>query len=90
LGPEGHYILFTPRSLSELLKRHGFTVKQVRTDTLTQWFQPADTLVNAVLNKIVYCLLFPFFPLLFHFGLGDNIEICAKKTSRAHMGRMAG
>jgi 2-polyprenyl-3-methyl-5-hydroxy-6-metoxy-1,4-benzoquinol methylase len=78
-GPDGHYILFTPQSLSDLLIKNGFEILNVSTNTLTQWIYRPDKFWKKVLNKIQYVLLFPFLPVLYQSHLGDNIEIVARK-----------
>jgi 2-polyprenyl-3-methyl-5-hydroxy-6-metoxy-1,4-benzoquinol methylase len=78
-GPEGHYVLFTPESLKILLKQHGCTIIDSQTNTLTQWMQTSSPLINTIGNKIIYCILYFFLPYIFRTGMGDNIEVVARK-----------
>jgi 2-polyprenyl-3-methyl-5-hydroxy-6-metoxy-1,4-benzoquinol methylase len=78
-GPDGHYVLFTPKGLRIFLENNGFSVVDMKTNTLTQWIQTRSTVINIIGNKIIYCLLFVFLPLIYTSKLGDNIDILAKK-----------
>jgi len=79
-GPDGHYILFTPIGLRILLEKIGYSVISLETNTITQWIHTKISVVNKIGNKIIYCLLFPFLPFLYRSGLGDNIEVLARKV----------
>jgi 2-polyprenyl-3-methyl-5-hydroxy-6-metoxy-1,4-benzoquinol methylase len=76
-NPKGHYVLFSPASLKNLLHKEGFKILHTTTDTITPWFMPVHTLVNKVANKIVYRCLLLFKKALFQRYLGDNIEVIA-------------
>jgi 2-polyprenyl-3-methyl-5-hydroxy-6-metoxy-1,4-benzoquinol methylase len=78
-GPEGHYVLFTPKSIRILLEKNGYSIVDLKTNTLTQWIHTRFQFLNRIGNKIIYCMLFPFFPFLFFSELGDNIGVFAKK-----------
>ncbi len=78
-GPAFHYVLFSPKSLKDLLEKEGFEVLKVRTDIFTPWFTPMNALWCKILNKIVYLFVHPFEKYILHLNLGDNIEILAKK-----------
>jgi SAM-dependent methyltransferase len=80
-GPDGHYVLCTPIGLRRLLERSGFSIISFETNTITQWIHTKSQVVNKIGNKIIYCILFPLLPFLYRQGLGDNIEVIAKKTS---------
>ncbi|MBU0619371.1 class I SAM-dependent methyltransferase [Patescibacteria group bacterium] len=78
LGPSDHYVLFNPRSLPMLLEKVGFTIINIQTDTLTQWFQSSCPIFNKVANKLVYLGFLPFKKHLFNKGLGDNIQVLTR------------
>lgn len=78
-GPGAHFILFSPKSLRMLLTDHGYKVLSVRTDTITQWWRPNDTILRKIGNKLQYELLNAFGSLLFRNNLGDNLQIIAVK-----------
>jgi 2-polyprenyl-3-methyl-5-hydroxy-6-metoxy-1,4-benzoquinol methylase len=80
-GPDGHYVLFTPKSIRILLEKNGYSVVNMKTNTLTQWIHTRFKLLNRIGNKIIYCVLFPFLPILYRYNFGDNIEVLAKKVS---------
>jgi 2-polyprenyl-3-methyl-5-hydroxy-6-metoxy-1,4-benzoquinol methylase len=79
-GPDGHYILFTPQSIRNVLETNGYSVISLKTNTLTQWIHTRFPIFNRIGNKIIYCVLRPFFPLLFRLTMGDTIEIIAQKN----------
>lgn len=78
-GPESHFNLFTIESLKILLKENGFIILRIKSDTLTQWLPTHDKLWKKIVNKVVYILLEPFTGIVYAQGLGDNIEIIARK-----------
>jgi 2-polyprenyl-3-methyl-5-hydroxy-6-metoxy-1,4-benzoquinol methylase len=78
-GPDGHYVLFTPKSIRMLLEMNGFSVVSIKTNTLTQWVHTRFQCVNRIGNKIIYCVLFFLLPSIFQSQLGDNLEVLAKK-----------
>lgn len=79
-SPEGHLVLFSPGSLAYVLKREGYAVLSLTTDTFTPWFMPIYKLRNKIFNKIVYLCAWPFKHILFQQYLGDNIEIIASNV----------
>jgi SAM-dependent methyltransferase len=77
-GPTAHFILFSPHSLQLFLTRMGFDLLDVRTDILTPWFTPSESVISRLFNKCVYLVVIPFQKFLFNHSLGDNIQIVAK------------
>lgn len=77
-SPNGHFTLFSLNSLCTLLERYGFEVIESRTNSITQWFVPNDTLLKKIANKIIYSIFSPIQLLLFKLNLGDNIEVIGK------------
>jgi SAM-dependent methyltransferase len=80
-GPEGHYVLFSLIGIRKALEQCGYSILHIETNTITQWIHTRLGLVNNIGNKILYLLLFPLLPFLFRVGLGDNIEVIARKKS---------
>lgn len=77
-GPADHVILYRVKTLEKLLTMHGFQILSIRTDTLTPWAYPPNTLLRRLINKIVYVFLFTRLASLFRRFMGDNIECIAK------------
>lgn len=80
-GPEGHYILFSVKSLKLFLSREGFKILELKTDTLTPWVIPSELFISKILNKIIFILFLPFKNYIFRNNLGDNIQIIAQKDT---------
>lgn len=78
-GSTAHFVLFSIFSLKLLLTSFNFNILDVSTDTLTPWFVPSEKFLSKILNKIVYVALLPFMKSLFRNGLGDNIQVIARK-----------
>jgi 2-polyprenyl-3-methyl-5-hydroxy-6-metoxy-1,4-benzoquinol methylase len=79
LGPEDHYVLFSVASLQKFLVNNGYKILDTKTDIFTKWFQPTTSKRNILFNKCVYLLIVVFLPFLYRLGLGDNIQILARK-----------
>jgi 2-polyprenyl-3-methyl-5-hydroxy-6-metoxy-1,4-benzoquinol methylase len=79
-GPDGHYVLFSLIGIRKALEQNGYSILHIETNTMTQWIHTRLGVVNSIGNKILYCIVFPFLPFLFRIGLGDNIEVIARKT----------
>lgn len=73
-GPHDHIRMYSVPTLIRLFAMHGFRIVGFRTDTLTPWAYPPDSLTHRLVNKIVYTALRPWLPALYHAHRGDNIE----------------
>jgi len=77
-GPDGHFTLFSPNSLKFILEDNNFEIIYCKTDSLTQWFMPNNTILKKAVNKMIYVVYSLFRTHVYSHNLGDSIEILAK------------
>lgn len=75
ISPNGHQKVFNLPELENLLKKSGFAIIEVKTDTLAWWYLTQNTFFNRIINKAVYLILSPFANFFFSHNLGDNLQV---------------